>query len=134
MVDAFELELGVVPTSGLNAIVDLPGKYTITTSGDQAANSLTITDTQATLTGSGTLALGSFENHGKIKVGGDDNLDIQIASLSTNDGVIKAVGGTLTLSNGADDTFVQLFNNGRLAARDGGNISIDGIAVTNDAH
>jgi hypothetical protein len=124
--------LGVVPNSALNAIVDLPGKYSITMSGDQSANSLTITDTQATLTGSGMLALGSFENHGKIKVGGDDNLDIQIASLSTNDGVIKSVGGTLTLTTGADDTFVQLFNNGRLAARDGGNISVDGVTVINN--
>ena len=125
--------MGVVPNSGLNAIIDLPGKYTVTTSGDQSANSLTITDTQATLTGSGTLALGSFENHGKIRVGSDNDLVIQIAGFSTNDGAIQAVGGTLTLSTANDDSSVPLFNFGGFIARNGGHISVDGIAVTNQA-
>ena len=84
-----------VPTSKLNAIVDLPGAYTITTSGDQVANSLAITDADATLTGSGSLTLGTLENHGTIKTTDEDTLVINIKNGGTNFGTIKADGGTI---------------------------------------
>ena len=86
-----------VPTSKLNAIVDLPGAYTITTSGDQAANSLAITDVDATLTGSGSLTLGTLENHGTIKTTDEDTLIIDIKNGGTNFGTIKADGGAIAL-------------------------------------
>jgi hypothetical protein len=86
-----------VPTSKLNAIVDLPGAYTITTSGDQAANSLAITDVDATLTGSGSLTLGTLENHGTIKTTDEDTLVINIKNGGTNFGTIKADGGAIAL-------------------------------------
>ena len=84
-----------VPTSKLNAIVDLPGDYTITTSGDQVANSLAITDADATLKGSGSLTLGTLENHGTIKTTDEDTLVINIKNGGTNSGTIKADGGTI---------------------------------------
>jgi hypothetical protein len=118
-----------VPTPELNAIVDLPGKYTISTSGDQAANSLTITDTGATLEGSGTLTFNTFENHGKIKAVDKDNLVLAFGT-GTNFGKIAAVGGTLDLDS-SQDGGAQLFNDGRLVARDHGKISIDNVAVFN---
>ena len=83
------------PTSKLNAIVDLAGDYTITTAGDQAANSLMISDADATLTGSGSLTLGTLENHGTIKTTGEDTLAINIKNGGTNFGTIKADGGTI---------------------------------------
>jgi FecR protein len=116
-----------VPNAALNAIVDLPGTYTITTSGHQAANSLTIADVNAILTGCGSLTLGTLENHGTIKVTDEENLLIQIGSDSTNFGKIGASGGSLSL----DGSGVQLLNYGRMAARDGGEISIDDITVIN---
>jgi hypothetical protein len=88
-----------VPTSKLNAIVDLPGVYTITTSGDQAANSLAITDADATLTGSGSLTLGTLENHGTIKSADEDTLAINIKNGGTNFGTIKADGGTIAINS-----------------------------------
>ena len=84
-----------VPTSQLNAIVDLPGAYTITTCGDQVANSLAITDADATLKGSGSLTLGTLENHGTIKTTDEDTLVINIKNGGTNSGTIKADGGTI---------------------------------------
>jgi hypothetical protein len=86
-----------VPTSKLNAIIDLPGAYTITTSGDQAANSLAITDTDATLTGCGSLTLGTLENHGTIKTTDEHTLVININNGGTNSGTIKADGGTIAI-------------------------------------
>ena len=88
-----------LPTSKLNAIVDLPGDYTITTSGDQAANALTITDADATLTGSGSLTLGTLENHGTIKTTDEDTLVINIKNGSTNFGTIKADRGTIAFNS-----------------------------------
>ena len=79
-----------VPTSQLNAIVDLPGAYTITTCGDQVANSLAITDADATLKGSGSLTLGTLENHGTIKTTDEDTLVINIKNGGTNSGTITA--------------------------------------------
>src|SRR5262249_45579009 len=84
-----------VPTSKLNAIVDLPGGYTIATSGDQVANSLAITDADAMLTGSGSLTLGTLENYGTIKTTDEDTLVINIKNGGTNFGTIKADGGTI---------------------------------------
>jgi hypothetical protein len=84
-----------VPTSELNAIVDQAGDYTITTAGDRAANSLTITDADATLTGSGSLTLGTLVNHGTIKTTGEGTLAINIKNGGTNFGTIKADGGTI---------------------------------------
>jgi hypothetical protein len=84
-----------VPTSQLNAIVDLPGDYTITSCGDQVANSLTITDADATLKGSGSLTLGTLENHGTIKAAGEDIFLINIKNGGTNSGAIKAEGATI---------------------------------------
>ena len=89
--------LGVHPTSELNAIVDLLGAYTITTAGDQVANSLAITDADATLTGSGSLTLGTLENHGTIKTTDEDTLVINIKNGGTNSGTIKADGGTIAI-------------------------------------
>jgi FecR protein len=86
-----------VPTSKLNAIVDLPGAYTITTSSDQVANSLAITDTDATLTGCGSLTLGTLENHGTIKTTDEHTLVINIKNGGTNSGTIKADGGTIAI-------------------------------------
>jgi FecR protein len=86
-----------VPTSKLNAIVDLPGAYTITTSGDQVANSLAITDTDATLTGYDSLTLGTLENHGTIKTTDEHTLVIDIKNGGTNSGTIKADGGSIAI-------------------------------------
>ena len=90
-----------LPTSKLNAIVDLPGDYTITTSGDQVANSLTITDVDATLKGSGSLTLGTLENHGTIDA--------------------HSCEQTLTLDTGCN----QITNAGSLAADNGGILDVE---------
>ncbi len=123
----------LVPNSALNAIVDLPGRYTITTSGDQGANSLTITDVDATLEGSGKLAFGTFENYGTIKVVDHEHLILQFEN-GTNYGAIKAVDGTLSLDGGTfdDGGGAQLFNYGRVLAADHGKINFDGVTVFND--
>ena len=123
----------IVPNSALNAIVDLPGRYTITTSGDQGANSLTITDVDATLEGSGKLAFGTFENYGTIKVVDHEHLVLQFEN-GTNYGAIKAVNGTLSLDGGTfdDGGGAQLFNYGRVLAADHGKINFDGVTVFND--
>jgi len=120
-----------VPNATLNAIIDLPGSYTVTLSGDQAANSLTITDSDAKLTGSGTLTLGSLENYGTIKVDDHKHLVIDFEN-GTNFGAIKAKDGTLSLEgNTFDDGSAQLSNYGRLVATDHGKISADDITLVN---
>jgi hypothetical protein len=122
----------LVPNSALNAVVDLPGKYTITTSGDQAANSLTITDRGATLTGAGTLSLSTLENHGKIKVTDGDKLVIDIAGNSENLGQVAAAAGTLILDGTTETTGgPQLTNGGSLIARHGGKFAVEHILLVN---
>jgi FecR protein len=120
-----------VPKSTLNAIIDLPGKYTVTMSGDQAANSLTITDADATLTGSGSLTLGSLENHGTIETTDDETLVINIKNASTNFGTIKADGGVIsfgpvTLTNEPGDG-----PGGKVEATNWGTITFNGGIVEN---
>ena len=122
----------LVPNSALNAIVDLKGTYTITTSGDQSANSLIITDRHATLTGSGPLTLGTLQNHGKIKSTDGDKLVIEIKNHSENFGTFEAAVGKLIL-DGATEALVgpQLTNSGWFIARDGGKLAVEHITVLN---
>ncbi len=109
-----------VPTSGLNAIIDLPGTYTVTISGAETANSLTITDTAATLTGSGTLTLGALFNQGNVEAGPGDTLTIDPSTIANTGGTIEATGGgTLVLS----DTTVT--NNGGTIAAHGAGSSVE---------
>jgi hypothetical protein len=122
----------LVPNAVLNALVDLPGKYTITTSGDQAANALTITDHDATLTGSGTLTLGSLENHGTIKPAHGDRLDIDIEVNSENFGTLEAAAAKLVLDGTTETTGgPQLTNVGSLIARHGGKLAVEHILLGN---
>ena len=92
-----------VPTSTTNAVIDLAGTYTVTISGTtDRANSLTIGDNTnhgATLSGSGTLTVGSIVSYGKVNAGHGDDLTIdEIGSGSLNYGIIEAKdGGSLTL-------------------------------------
>jgi hypothetical protein len=122
----------LVPNAALNALVDLRGKYTITTSGDQAANSLTITDVHATLTGSGTLTLGSLENHGTIKPAHGDQLDIDIERNSENFGRLEAAAAKLVLDGTTETTGgPQLTNAGALIARHDGKLAVEHILLVN---
>jgi FecR protein len=121
-----------VPTSELNAIVDLPGRYTITTSGHQAANSLTITDQDATLTGSGTLTLGTLDNDGTIKAAHGKKLVINFDGTSDNFGTFEAAAGKLVLV-GTTETLggPQFTNGGLFIAKDGGKLTVEHVWLFN---
>jgi hypothetical protein len=86
-----------VPTAKLNVIVDFPGAYMITTSGDHAAESLVITDSDATLTGAGSLALGTLEDQGTIRTTAGERLVINVRNGGTNSGTIAADGGSISV-------------------------------------
>jgi hypothetical protein len=92
-----------VPASTTNAVIDLAGTYTVTIAGIiDAANSLAIGDSGnhgATLSGSGTLTVGSIVNYGTVQADQGDNLTInEIGNGSLNYGTIEATdGGSLTL-------------------------------------
>jgi hypothetical protein len=90
-----------VPNSTLDTVIDLPGTYTVTTSGEQAARTLTVTDQDATVTGSGTLTVEVLENHGTIKATGDQDLVInETGTGTTNFGKFLALdGGTPTVNH-----------------------------------
>ena len=82
-------------------MVDLSGTYTITIAApdaDDTAKSLTISDTDATLSGSATFTVGSIVNDGKVEAGHGDDLTIdETGSGSQNYGTIEAShGGSLT--------------------------------------
>ena len=101
-----------VPTSALNAVIDLSGTYTITIAttdnggaGD-SANSLTISDVDATLSGAGTLTIPTILNSGTI-----------YANVS---------GETLTL-----DSSNPIINTGTLEAASGAILQINDIAIQN---
>ena len=101
-----------VPTSALNAVIDLSGTYTITIAttdnggaGD-SANSLTISDVDATLSGAGTLTIPTIINSGTI----DANVS----------------GETLTL-----DSSNPIINTGTLEAASGATLQINDIAIQN---
>jgi FecR protein len=92
-----------LPTAKLNVIVDLPGAYTITTSGDHAAEALVITDPDATLTGAGSLAFGTLENQGTIKTPAGERLVINVRNGGTNSGTIAADGGSIAVHASIDN-------------------------------
>jgi hypothetical protein len=97
------------PTSSMDAVVDLSGTYTITIANsdlDDAAKSLMISDNGATLTGSGTLTVGSIVNYGKVEAGHGDTLSItELSDGSENFGKIEARdGGSLTLNREGSTT------------------------------
>jgi hypothetical protein len=95
---------GGVPTSATTAVIDIGGTYTVTISGDVAANTLTIGNANATLSGSGTLS---------------------IATTIDNDGTIEATTGTLTVDPSSID------NSGLLEATGGGTLVLSDTTVTN---
>ncbi|MGO9329637.1 MAG: beta strand repeat-containing protein, partial [Steroidobacteraceae bacterium] len=101
-----------VPTSALNAVIDLSGTYTITIAttdnggaGD-SANSLMISDADATLSGAGTLTI----------------------STIINSGTIDASGGTLTLDSS------DITNIGTFVAASGATLQINAIGVENEGN
>ncbi len=102
-----------VPTSALNAVIDQTGTYTITiattdnSGAGDSANSLTISDSDATVSGAGSLSIGTI----------------------LNSGTIEALGGTLTL-----DSSNAIINAGTLEATSGATLQINDIAIQNFGH
>src|SRR4029077_19554074 len=71
-----------VPGPTTNAAIDVSGTYTVTVSGTETANSLSIGDVNATLSGSGTLEINTISNSGTI-----------IASVANQTLAIRAQNG-----------------------------------------
>ena len=102
-----------VPTSSENAVVDLPGTYTITLSGGtKTMNSLTISDPDAILQGFGKIE-GAIINAGTIAAsGGTLTLDGDVL----NSGTLSAPGGaTLKLEGGANENVGNIAVSGTLS-------------------
>ena len=69
-----------VPTSTIDADIDVSGTYVVTISDDEAASSLTISDAGATLSlaGSNTLTLSTVKNHGTLEaLGSSSNFTVK---------------------------------------------------------
>jgi hypothetical protein len=141
-----------VPTSSLSALIDLPGTYKVNVSGDQSANSLTISDVDATLTGSGKLTLETLINDGTIEAGRHERLTI-IAREVDNSGLIEAghrgevsidhaqvdnSHGGLIEADGQDSKITfdhgRIRNSGRIEAKFGGEVSFDDSGIDNTRH
>jgi hypothetical protein len=143
-----------VPTSTSNVVIGLPGTYSVTVSGAVTANSLTIADPGATLSGFGTLSIASIENDGTIdasvadatlalmgNVTGSGNLHIEnkatleLAGTCTNVVTFEAGQGILQIdSSGTSSPF--FLTGGALQLKDDvylPNISFDAAADSYDA-
>jgi hypothetical protein len=94
-----------VPNASTTAVIDIAGAYTVTISGDQAAGSLTIGNADATVSGSGTLTVGTLDNDGRIKAdAAGDVLALGVTDTFTNAGHLKAShGGELTITDNTLD-------------------------------
>ncbi len=101
-----------VPTSTENAVIDLAGTYTVTLSGGtETANSLTISDPNATLSGSGTLEITTIDNSGTIEAGLFETLVLEpgagpgLSPSITNSGLLAAngLGAVLLIEDTAID-------------------------------
>ncbi|HML08965.1 MAG TPA: hypothetical protein VK430_12670 [Xanthobacteraceae bacterium] len=89
------------PTSSSDAVIDLAGTYTIDTSGTVTLNSLTIGDSGATLSGSGTLSVPSIDNNGTIEAAAGETLTITgniigRGQLDVGSGATLELAGTAT--------------------------------------
>ena len=110
-----------VPTSTMNALIDLPGAYTLALSGAETVNSLIISDPNATLSGSGTLSVvTTIDNSGTIE-GQGGTLTLEAGSTIANYGTLASAGGTLFLEG-------TVSNSGTIEAN-GGAVYID-AAIT----
>ena len=126
-----------VPTSGYDAVIDQNGTYTVTTSGTVTANSLTIGDANAALSGSGTLSIPNVGNDGTIvaltgfvfdvtgNITGNGNLGIgnqatlELGGTSTNAVTFEGEQGTLQIdSRGTSSVFSVIGNPSGLPAGD----------------
>jgi hypothetical protein len=111
-----------VPNALLNAVIDESGRYTVTTADTIVANSLTISDHHATLSGSGTIGILTIDNDGTIdavsnslltingNITGTGNLDIEnkatleLVGTSTNTVTFEGGHGTLQIDSAGSST------------------------------
>ena len=118
--DAANWTFGAPDTT--DAVIDLAGTYTIAISGFTTANSLTIGDTGATLSGCGTLAIPGIDNNGTIEaaegalkicgdVSGTGTLEIancatlELDGTSTNAVTFETAAGTLIIDSSGGATY-----------------------------
>ena len=124
---------GGIPTSTTTAAIDLSGTYTVTISGTtDTANSLTISDANATLDGSGTLSVGTIDNNGTIDAS-VANSTLKIIGNITGSGPLQiANNATLELDGTATNTVSFLSGHGTLQIDSSGtssSFSVTGGAV-----
>jgi large repetitive protein len=100
-----------VPVPSTNAAIEISGTYTVTVSGTETANSLSVGDLNATLSGSGTLEINTISNAGTI-IASVANQTLTITGDVTGTGTLE-ITNKATLELGGTCTNEVLIVNGQ---------------------